>query len=130
MTQELMDAVERASQVLGQENAALHALDFHVVGTLIVEKRLAIEALQSLDAAGAKHLPSPKGPELRAAALRLQILAQDNKRLLERAITVQTRIMGVIARAVRVTQAPPGYGGHGQVRSRRVAGAMALVVRA
>lgn len=130
MTQELTDAAERVSRVLEEENAALAALEFHTVGTLVVEKRLAIEALQSFGVVGTKVRPGHEEPGLRQAALRLQARVSENKRLLERAITVQTRIMGVIASAARATQAPMGYGGQGRLRSSRSAGAMALVVRA
>jgi hypothetical protein len=42
---------------------------------------------------------------------RLQALAVENKRLLERAIAAQGRVIGVIARAAAATEAPPGYGG-------------------
>jgi hypothetical protein len=46
-------------------------------------------------------------------ARRLQSLSQENWTLLERAIAVQGRVIGVIARAAVPATAPSGYAAHG-----------------
>ncbi len=53
-------------------------------------------------------------------------LAMENKRLLERAIAVQGRVIGVVARAAAATTEPAGYGPE---RGRRPT-PVALVARA
>jgi len=53
--------------------------------------------------------PAPH-PGAERMARRLQALAAENKRLLERAIAAQGRVMAVVARAAAPDVAPAGYG--------------------
>ena len=80
--------------------------------------------LPTFDAA--RTAPAPQRAPPQRMARRLQALAMENKRLLERAIAVQGRVIGVIARAATAATAPAGYG---PARGRRPA-AMAFVARA
>ncbi len=77
------------------------------------------------DFAGAQTVPASHDPAERMAR-RLRALAVENKRLLERAIAVQGRVIGVIALAATATTAPTGYGA---ARGQRPA-AFALVAKA
>lgn len=126
MRRDIRDAVERLIAVLREENAALTAREFTRIGAFTERKRLAVEGLTG---------PAPldpvtdRQPEDRALALQIQELVQDNKRLLEQAITVQNRIMSILAEAARSVQTMPGYGAHGHHR-RSSGGAFALVARA
>jgi hypothetical protein len=84
---------------------------------MLLDKRSAVAAF---DAA-----PAPSEAVQRMAR-RLQALAMENKRLLERAIAVQGRVIGVVGRAATAAMEPAGYG---PGRGRRPA-AMAFVARA
>jgi hypothetical protein len=59
---------------------------------------------------------------------RLQELAAENKRLLERAITAQGRLIGVVARAAAPAVAPSGYGASSRHAARPAA--LAILARA
>jgi hypothetical protein len=91
--------------VLARENAALAALDFPAAAALLPAKTAALAALQQAPAT-----PPPAG-----LARELPALVADNRRLLERAILVQGRVIGIIARAApRATAgAPVSYGRDG-----------------
>jgi hypothetical protein len=105
MTNDLITAGTRLADTLESENAALAALD--------------------LPRAAVRTAPVPSEAAQRMAR-RLQGLAMENKRLLERAIAVQGRVIGVVARAATAATEPAGYG---PARGRRPA-PMALVARA
>ena len=126
MTSRLHDAARRLCDVLEAENAALMRLDFGQVGAFQDDKRAALAALNG-HAAEAADPTVAKDPVLGA---RLRSVAAENKRLLEQAIMVQTRIMAVLAGAARTAQAPIGYGSKGRRPSQGGANAVALVVRA
>jgi hypothetical protein len=120
----LQAAVETLSAVLAQENAALVALDFVRATGFLVAKRAATD---SLALAGEQN---PGGKPTREAAVRLRDLAAENRRLLERAIAVQGRVIAVVARAEPRPTVMPRYGATGILaRSARPA-AMALSARA
>ena len=84
--------------VLEQENAALTAMDLPRAAALVVRKTAAIERLAGL-------------PASRPAAERLDDLARHNRRLLERAMIAQERVIGIVARAAANVDAPYGAGG-------------------
>ncbi len=106
------EAAARLEAVLRAENAALERHDAAGSAALLEEKLAAARGLP------AKGVP----PE---AALRLRELVGENKRLLERAIRVQDRIMAMVARAAR--QSPPvaHYGASGGAVPDRGGGALA-----
>ena len=126
MTSRLHDAARLLCEVLEAENLALARLDFGQVGAFQDDKRSALAALNGL-AAEAADPTIAKDPVLGA---RLQLVAGENKRLLEQAIMVQTRVMAVLAGAARTAQAPIGYGSKGRRPSQAAAHAVALIVRA
>ena len=126
MTSRLHDAAHRLCEVLAAENSALVRLDFAQVGTFQDDKQAALAALNGL-AAEAADPAAAKDPALGS---RLQSMAAENKRLLEQAIMVQTRIMAVLAGAARTAQAPIGYGSKGGRPSPAATHAVALFVRA
>jgi hypothetical protein len=82
-------------RVLRAENAALSALDIPKANVLLAEKILATDQLsQAL-------LARPKLPEAaRDEITTLLALATENKKLLERAMLAQKRVLACIARAV------------------------------
>ncbi len=121
-------AAEALASTIRSENAALAALDLPVAIRLLAQKRQHGEAFL---AAQARSLAAglPALPRDRLAAL--ADLAADNKRLLERAIKVQGRVIASIARAVPRAIATPmqRYDGGGKVAGARPV-AMALLAQA
>jgi flagellar biosynthesis/type III secretory pathway chaperone len=130
MKTELASAADRLAAILTRENAALASLDYGSVGMFIDEKRLALEALgaSARDRAGLP-LETQSSADL-ALAERLRTLAATNKHLLEQAMSVQNRIMAVLAEAARHAQIPETYGARGRQSGGGPTGAFALVVRA
>ena len=110
-----IEAASRLEAVLVAENEALERHDA-VTATALLQEKLA--AAQALSATG---LTLEHGERLRA-------LAAQNRRLLERAIKVQGRIIAMVARAAQ--QSPPvaRYGAKG--RAINDAGALALIRQA
>ena len=134
MTEQLARAAAVLAEVLAAENAALAALDFPRVGALLAAKNSAAEAFAAAHAAtqatgqrtgqrtGQTTTPN-RTPSLAATALhRLRALVLENQRLLEAAIKVQGRVIGVIAHAVTKALRPPTtlrYGAHGRATASR-----------
>ena len=104
MTMELMEAGTVLAETLEAENSALTALDLPKVGAMLARKQRAMADL----AAAKAHRTSRDGAD--RMARRLQALALENKRLLERAIAAQGRVIEVVARAAAASEAPRGYG--------------------
>ncbi len=99
MTQDLAEAATVLAEVLEAENAALKRLDFSAAGALVSAKEAAMRRFAA-DRAGATP---DADPVIADVGRRLNGLAAENRTLLERAITVQTRIVGIILQAA----APP-----------------------
>jgi hypothetical protein len=97
MTHDLAAAANRLAEVLHQENTALSALDLSAAAGLVADKQLALEAF--VQAQVAVDQPGEAPIPLHAAA-RLKDLANENRRLLGRAIAVQSRVIGIVARSV------------------------------
>jgi hypothetical protein len=116
----LTEAATRLADVLAAENTALQATDFAAAGRLLSAKQAATADLTAAQA-GALYAP----PGLSALALRLNELADENRRLLERAIAVQRRVIGTVVRAAQITLPEPQYGPAGSPAARPIA-AMAL----
>ncbi len=120
MTNDLIFAGTRLAETLETENAALAALDLPRAAGMLLDKRSAVAAFDAVRTA-----PAPSEAVQRMAR-RLQALAMENKRLLERAIAVQGRVIGVVGRAATAAMEPAGYGpGRG-----RQPAPMAFVARA
>ena len=106
MTDQLSATVQLAD-VLAVENAALRAVDIRRAAAMLGRKQAALAALTSATAAGPEQRAA-----MQAAVGRLRSLAEENRRLLERAIEVQSRVLGVLAGVARRARAP-GYGRSG-----------------
>ena len=120
MSKDLIAAGTRLADTLETENAALAALDLPRAAGMLADKRRRSPSLPPR-----RPQPAPREAAERMAR-RLQALAMENKRLLERAIAAQGRVIGVIARAATAAPAPASYGPE---RGRRPA-AMAFSTRA
>jgi hypothetical protein len=118
MIEPLMTAAQRLMEALGAENAALARLDLNAAGELGRSKRQAADAFAAAyDAASRTGLGAAASDRARAeeVALRLRDLTAENRRLLERAIALQSRVIETIAGAAKPL-GPGTYGGRGRVR--------------
>jgi hypothetical protein len=114
---------QRLADVLDRENDALRAMDLRRAITLLPEKTVAIAELSAVHDAA-----FDPNPELISMAARLDGLAQENRRLLERAIGAQQRVIGIVLRAAASVTVAPNYGMQG--RCAKPNGPMALSTRA
>lgn len=121
-------AADALASTITAENNALAALDLPVAVRLLAQKRQHGEAFLTAQARSlAAGLPALPRDRLK----QLAELAADNKRLLERAITVQGRVISSIAHAVPRAIASPSqrYASDGKPASARPV-AMALSAQA
>ena len=128
MTEDLAAAAVRLAEVLAAENAALAALDLPRAGAMLAAKTRAADAFVAAQQAFRGPFPGAGA----VAPVRLRALAAENQRLLERAITVQGRVIGIIARALpRALRDPAAtrYGAQGRVAPARLS-AFAISARA
>lgn len=107
MSDPLPGAATRLLHVLTAENAALARMDLAGASSLLAEKTMAAAgfdaALLGRPAFGAGGF-----------AASLKIAAAENRRLLERAMAVQTRVLGVLAQAAKAAQPPDRAGAYGR----------------
>lgn len=133
MTQDLIDAAVALADTLSRENRALAALDLAKAMTLLEEKNRAAASFAAATARVTAEGLSP--PERQRVAeqvgAHLRALAADNKRLLERAMMVQKRVIGTIAQAApaAVARTTARYGARGEMRNGALP-AVALLTRA
>jgi ferric-dicitrate binding protein FerR (iron transport regulator) len=109
MNDDLIVAATRLADTLAEENAALAALDLPRAASILADKQRAAAgfiAAQSMPLSAARH----------DAIERVAALATENRALLERAMTVQSRVIGVIARAAAPAIEPSVYGAQGERR--------------
>lgn len=121
MNNDMIAAGTQLAETLEAENAALSGLDLPRAAGLLADKQRAVAEL-----AAAQATPASRDAAERMAR-RLQVLAVENRRLLERAMAAQGRVIELVARAAASATAPAGYG------SGRTAGrpaALALSARA
>ncbi len=111
MSDDLITAGSRLAATLEVENAALAALDLPRAAGMLAEKERAVAEVAAAEVAAVPHAAAER------VARRLRALALENKRLLERAIAAQGRVIGVVAQAASAA-APVGYG---QPRKHRAA---------
>jgi|GEM_PF-655548 len=102
MTQDFETAAHRLADVLQQENDALTRVDYASAVALLPAKEAALLDLARQQPKAADARAAVKG-RLVELQHRLAGLAGENKVLLQRAITVQTRILRIVASAA----APP-----------------------
>lgn len=111
-------AAEALIELLSRENRALKAMNLPQAAALVSAKQVALAALA--DTAG-----TPAPAEL---GERLHALATENQGLLERAITVQSRVIQIVASAYRPPADTQRYGPTGVQTADRVP-AVALSTR-
>jgi flagellar biosynthesis/type III secretory pathway chaperone len=114
-------AVEALTSVLEEENQSLEALDFTAASRFFARKQSAVLALATVG-------PADDPPSLGAIAA-LRDAAAANRILLERAIAVQGRVLGILAQAARAS-GPVHYGACGTHAVSRTPHAFALSARA
>ena len=105
-------AGEELAAVLKAENAALAALDMPRAVALLDRKSAKVAIFEALR-------PTSSHAEAVTLLEQLAALAQENRRLLDRAIKAQGRVIGVIAGLVRQTPIAPRYGARGKLRPER-----------
>jgi hypothetical protein len=130
MPKSFLMMAQRLADVLDRENDALRTMDLRRTVTLLPEKTAAIAELAAADEARSGR-PTPgvvSVPDLVSVITRVDRLAVENRRLLERAIGAQKRVIGIIARAAASVAVAPGYGMNG--RRDRLTRPMALSTRA
>lgn len=133
MTAQVITAGAALAEVLARENAALAALQLGQAAAALDAKQAASAAFAAAVAQAKRHGGLAEGDRAAAARLgaRLQELAAENRRLLERALTVQGRVLETIARALpRALPAAPRYGRCGLPAHAERAPALAFAARA
>ncbi len=132
MTSTALDAALRLLDVLERENAALAALELSRAAPMLAEKQEAAAAFTHACQQGRTSTPA-EAAGLARLVPRLNEAASRNRRLLERGIAVQGRVLAVIARAVPralAAQAPercsPRYGARGAAALARTPLALSL----
>jgi hypothetical protein len=114
MNRPLIEAAVRLADVLARENAALAALDLSRAAAMLAEKQ---EAASGFALAWERARPAGvNGAEILSLARRLDTAVAENRRLLERGIAVQGRVLAVVARAIPPALAAeaPRYGAGGR----------------
>ncbi len=118
-----ISAARMLCDVLAAENAALQMMDIAGATALLSEKQRATDTLLAI----CKSTPPPDAAAWLAEGTRLNTLVLDNKRLLERAMVAQNRVMACIARAVpRAMPHTTGYGASGRTPSMTAAPPIAM----
>jgi hypothetical protein len=127
MTRTVIDAADQLSELLERENAALERMDITAATAMLADKQQAIAALVASQC-------EPVGDDeadRRARTQRLGALAAANRQLLERAIIVQDRVLGMIASALpQATGRDGGYGAGGRNLTPHALPPMALSAQA
>ncbi|MCW3475125.1 hypothetical protein [Limobrevibacterium gyesilva] len=134
VTQDLIDAAVALADTLAQENKALAAMDLPAAMRLLEQKQRAADAFAAARTAAAAANASPAGQQQRLAgqvAGRLRDLADENKRLLERAMAVQGRVIDVIVGAIpKAAGGVPRYTAGGGIAGPRQMPPVSLSARA
>jgi hypothetical protein len=120
-TAPVIAAAGALAEVLTRENAALAATDLAAATAILPEKQHAVAAftaaVQAASGQGAGDAAGRRRAE--AAATRLQALAAENRRLLERGLRVQGRVLAIVVKALpRVSGPAAGYGARGTFAAR------------
>ena len=115
------------AEVLARENAALAALDLAAAASVLAAKREAADGFAGAQA----RFAAAGGTGGAALAARLRDLAMENRRLLDRAMAVQARVLEVIAQAApRASALAPRYGARGGLVGRERALPVAVAASA
>jgi hypothetical protein len=116
MTLELTDAGTAMAEMLEAENCALTALDLPRAGAMLARKQRALADL----AAAAARANTQSHHAADRVARRLQSLAIENKRLLERALAAQGRVIEVVAACRSASRSGDGLWARARPTSGRV----------
>jgi hypothetical protein len=111
---ELIAAASGLADLVARENAALDAVDLAAAAAMAPSKRSATQRFLRARA-GVATLSADEIAALRAVGENLERLAAINRRLLERAIFVQGRVIGSLARAIPRGAGTPRYAADGMV---------------
>lgn len=133
MMRTMLQAGLRLEEALRAENEALARLDMTRAAALATVKVQASDAFAAATTAAGRGGARPDGEERERAqglAGNLRDLAAENRRLLERAIALQSRIIETIAGAAIPASRPTTYGDAGQRAMPRQAPALAMTTRA
>ena len=107
----LINAAATLAGALAKENAALEALDLGRAADMVFDKSRALTAFEDAcrNMAGVKISDTTRRQAAEILSGELQSLARKNKRLLERGMFVQKRVLALFARAA-VGRDVPCYG--------------------
>lgn len=134
MIETVIKAGLRLAEALRAENEALAKLDLPAAAALATPKMQATDAFAAACTAAQRTGTKVAGPERGTAtemATRLASLSAENRRLLERAVAIQSRVIETIAGAARPAQnGPAGYGAAGRYRAPPTTRPMAIATRA
>ena len=133
MLDALLAAGARLAEALRAENEALAALDLPRAAGLTAAKVQATDAFAAACAAAAKTGTRAEGTARQDAAAmttHLEHLGAENRRLLERAIAIQSQVIETIAGAALPRASAPGYGAAGRQALPRQVPALAVTTRA
>lgn len=111
MTSEFFAAAAVLAETLAEENAALAALDLPRAAAMLPDKQRATDAFVAVQTT---HVVGAHRDTAEHLVRRLRSLVTENKALLERAIVVQTRVIGIVARAAAPAITSSGYGTRGR----------------
>ena len=130
-TDDLPTAGIALATLLEQENRLLEALDLAAAAALLAAKQSATATFLRAQGhtAAAGGTAAARGAMM-ALGTRLRALAAENRRLLERGLAAQGRVIAVIARAARVHATKvPRYGASGTLAGPRTPVAIAICAR-
>ena len=113
------DAVSRLCALLERENAALERLDFAAAASLLAEKQRALDAFGNATPSAA----------MRPLLQRLGGLVEANRALLRHALSVQTRVIEIVAQALPPAETGGRYGAPWGGRARLRPAAWSLAAR-
>ena len=133
MMNSLIAAGLRLAEALRAENEALASLDLPKAAGLADHKIQASDAFAAAFQAAVKLGAKAQGPERQTTqelTTRLETLGAENRRLLERAISIQSRVIETIAGAAIPRSVPGGYGAYGQRTVPKQPPALAVARRA
>ena len=111
MNRRLIEAAVALADTLMRENAALLAQDLAGAAAMLERKQAAAAAFAAAQAEDTA--PDAADADRQRLAARLRDLAAENRRLLEQAIRVQGRVIGIIGRAAAPKPPVAGYGATG-----------------
>jgi hypothetical protein len=131
----LLVAGQRLAAALRDENAALAALDLSLAAGLAEGKIRATDAFAAAHAAATRHAARAGdvlAPRIAALAADLSQLGEENRRLLQRAVSIQSRVIETIAAAALPRASGEGtrYGAAGQRAATYRPAAIAVQTRA